>query len=130
MPADPDFVNEVENLEKAQEETQEPEAKEIFPMKNINRGQDTLASPDSDNVVFADFSPIVLPSHVAEEMLGVRSEEVAEDEDEEPAPKEESAPEPVLSEDSQTSDAPTPSETTASKPAKKVDGQPSQSESG
>lgn len=126
MPAEPDFINEVDSLEKS-EDAPEPEAKEIYPFKAINRGEDTLDS--SGAVVFADFSPIVLPSSVAAEALGLSP--VEEDEDfEEPAPKDESAPEGVDFLEDQKPTAPKPSGTNVSKDAASDDGQASPKKTG
>lgn len=86
---------------------EESESRTLYPFKTIHRGDDTLGK--DDEILFADFSPKVLPSD-------------APDEEEPIAPKAESVPEPAPSSEStenveqKTSDNPAPT------PADKEDG--------
>ena len=90
---------------------EEPEARELHPFKIINRGQDTVAG-DDERVVFADFSPRVVPSETPDEEI-----------DNTISPKAVSAPVPAESETGSTPPtAPTLSGTPAPAPAPSGDG--------
>lgn len=93
------------------------EPQEIAPFKVIERGEDTVIN---DQVVFADFSPRVLPADAPDEVAV----------DEVTVPKEESAPEPVPSQESTETTELQTSDTTVQVPADEGDGLLSQNESG
>ena len=97
------------------EEASEP--KTITPFKVINRGEDTVDR--DDRVVFADFSPKVLPADAPDEEVVV-------------VPKDGSAMAPASSSGASLTetDEPTSSATSAPAPASEDDGKPSQSETG
>lgn len=107
-----EFENTPEEIGPIEEEVVEPEARELFPFVRIDRGQDTLVQ---DRVVFADFSMKPVSSDVTVETVP------------EPAPKDESAPEPAASSvpPSKASESATPVPPPASPDA----GKPSPSES-
>lgn len=91
------------------------EAQKLTPFKIINRGEDTLDS--DDDVIFADFSPKVLPADAPEEV-----EEI-------PVPKDDSAPAPAPSSESPVKTEQTSSKTPAPAPAGKADGNAKKNES-
>lgn len=78
-----------------------PEPRTITPFKLINRGEDTL--DENENVVFADFSPRVIPSETPDEVEDI-------------LPKAESAPEPVPSSESTQTEGQETSETPVQAP--------------
>ncbi len=92
------------------------EPRTITPFKLINRGEDTLNL--DEQVVFADFSPRIVPADTPDEEL----EEVVV------VPKDESAPEPAASPESNPTTEPSSSETPVPTPANKEGGLPSANE--
>lgn len=99
---------------KADSGPSEDDARPVTPFQVINRGEDTVDG--DDRVTFSDFRPTVLPADAVEEP------EV------EPVPKDESAPEPAPSAESNETTEQTTSETSAQDPANSDDGKPSPSE--
>lgn len=87
--------------------TEEREVRELHPFKTINRGEDTVVG-DDEKVIFADFSPRVIPAEVANEEI-----------DEIISPKGSSAPAPVDSKipESTPPTEPSSSTTPAQEPA-------------
>lgn len=83
-------------------ENAQPEPREVSPFKIINRGEDTVDK--NDRVVFADFSPKVVPSETP---------------DREKSPKGASAPRPARSKESPPKTEQKKSETSAQTPASK-----------
>ena len=83
---------------------EETEARTVTPFRVINRGEDTL--DEHEDVVFADFSPRVLPSEVPDEDIDGALN-----------PKGVSAPERVSSPESTSTTEPTPTGTPAPAPA-------------
>lgn len=81
------------------------EAQTVSPFKFIQRGEDTL--DDEGNVMFADFTPKIVPSETPDEI--------------EPAPKVESAPEPAPSPESTQTSVQRPSETPVPEPAEEAE---------
>lgn len=88
---------------------EESEPRTVNPFKVINRGEDTVVD---DDVIFADFSPRLLPA------------ETPDDEEVVVVPKVESAPEPVPSSESTPTTEPQTSETVVPVPVDEEDGQP------
>ena len=99
-----------------QEELTEPEdtATKLTPFKIINRGEDSL--DENDDVVFADFSPKVVPADTPDQIV-------------QPAPKASSAPAPAPSSESTQTIVQRASEELAQELAEEDDGLPSPSES-
>lgn len=71
-------------------ELEKDEARKLNPFRVIRRGDDTVDA--NDDIVFADFSPRVLPADSPEEVL--------------PAPKDSSAVEPASSSESTVTNEP------------------------
>lgn len=92
------------------------ESRPLTPFKIIRRGEDTL--DDEGKVVFADYSPGMIPSDIPDK------EPVVEQ-----VPKVESAQGPVSLQESTLTSEPQMSDTPAQEPVTKEDGQPSPSES-
>ena len=90
-------------------------ARKISPFKVIERGQDTIDK--DDDVIFADFSPRVLPADTPEETVV-------------PAPKGESVVEPAPSSESSETTEPKSQDKTAPEPAAKDSGKPKANASG
>ena len=86
--------------------------KVLNPFRVVHRGEDTLGL-DNETVVFSDFTPRIVPADQPEAKV------------EAPAPKGESAQEPVPSLESPSETEPTKSETPAQAPVEEVAGKPS-----